>query len=515
MPVHQEVGKNTHLPIINVNEETDHAFVGPNVINMEDQHALEAIAQRETAAAKESGSIPTASGDKAQPSFGKQWLPGCRVPVPPVPFRHIKSEIVEHSSSIYLILDPTGMPYYREHILKGIRELGCEKGDISTINFVHSNYVWDLTFKDPETRRRFSDAHDHVMVQGHRGELHDPNVRRYRATLDWLPYGVKFPIVFRELEKFGTITNEQRQVVMVEDEPMETNVLEFDYTLHEGILANDVPAKFRIADLTGYLAFRGVPSCLSCGARGHYRTECSTAYCSTCRNWFNTETCPGCELQNFKHTTEYVEKQTEKKNQREEKRKKKQAEAAASGKVKPAKLPGAPLSYSQAAAAGTSTSRLGAQLNKQKAAEKIPPPAKITSETHNNKLPPPTSTAVTPVSVNNAGTPPSADNEGFITPRGRKGKPTIHLSAEDEKIKFAHDNGFNVLLDGDAGNGTGTMDVTEGGHGDTEDTDKDETFVDASERPLAERIRTTSRDNAAAPKRQRTGDETSGGITHT
>jgi len=253
---------------------------------------------------------PIRKGTASLP-FGRKTLPGCKFPVPPIPYKVITNPDIDHTRTAYMILDPAGMPYLFEHVWAEFKKAGFSRNQVQAINQIHTNNIWEIRFQTTEARKIFSSFTD-IEVQGREGQIYDPNFKKVEARLDWLSYDVDQKIILDEMKTYGRVENLRRETRLVDGEQWETNIWRFDLYLTEGTQPENIPSKIPIGSNTAFLLLKGFDSCLSCGARGHTRNQCRKAYCSECRHWVTDDECSCGRFTNFKKLPEYIAKQDEK-----------------------------------------------------------------------------------------------------------------------------------------------------------------------------------------------------------
>src|SRR5277367_1866424 len=114
-------------------------------------------------------SIKPSYAGAASRSYSRR-LAGTRFDVNEATFNLINYKNLDRTTTIYLILDPAGMPYNHVGIANAIHHEGFED-HLESFGITQDNWVWELNFNTPDSKRVFKQL-EKIEVNEFSGDIH-------------------------------------------------------------------------------------------------------------------------------------------------------------------------------------------------------------------------------------------------------------------------------------------------------------------------------------------------------
>jgi hypothetical protein len=191
----------------------------------------------------------------------------------------IHRRFAEQATLIVLPLE--GRPYTKSDVLKMVTER-VPKESIVALKSRERSHIFEVVFRDEESKTRFQNAEAEALCKGHKPKLTNIREKIYRCKIHFLPHFVPVKVITTKLIAAGaTIT----ECTDTQEDGIFTGPWNISYTTktpdaipdllewhHDGHSGNV------LINVRGRAAF-----CLRCEERGHIRKLCKAPYCKICR----------------------------------------------------------------------------------------------------------------------------------------------------------------------------------------------------------------------------------------
>ncbi|XP_077485214.1 uncharacterized protein LOC144095314 [Amblyomma americanum] len=151
------------------------------------------------------------------------------------------------------------------------------------------SHVWTVTCESSSSKQKLIDKAE-FHVKGLKCIVFDPDTKKVKLKLLWLPRYMEHQRIVEALEPFGTVQNIEREKWRCPGmEHMETANREISLTLKDGVSLSTIPHTFNVFGVQALVVISGRPPlCLRCSRVGHVRRQCRTPRCTQCRRFGHT-----------------------------------------------------------------------------------------------------------------------------------------------------------------------------------------------------------------------------------
>ena len=205
--------------------------------------------------------------------------------------------------TVKIVLPPGG--FYQLSDFEGWAEShGLEAEDIVAAGPMRSSNVWQFTFRDTECVEKVLQDIE-VCVAGKTGRISHVGEKFVEIRVNWLPFYIEDGAVIAVMEQYGTVLSFKYSKPVGAQESgifKEATGLTRLILLRTDVPQEQLPYTIRLRDgeeeVVGLVVVRGrKPKCFKCGVVGHERRECTTIFCTTCKDYHEplgpSEICKG------------------------------------------------------------------------------------------------------------------------------------------------------------------------------------------------------------------------------